>query len=131
MNQSQNPLDTNQSQDRDIQQTKVGSQIEKLKKRFDFVVLVPLKHIDSDITLEQVIIQEHDLGDKNITEDEIKTVLNSSRSLLIFDGYDEYKKGTNPAIDAAINGKRGKSFVLITSRPDHMDNKDKNNLDPK
>ena len=110
----------NQPQDKNILQNKDGSEVEILKNRFDCVFLVPLKHVDSDIPLEQVIIQEHDLGDKNITEDEIKTILDSRRALLIFDGYDEYKKGTNRAIDAAITGERIELFVLVTSRPDYI-----------
>ena len=112
---------SNQSQD--------NLQAERLKNRFDFVFFVPLKHVDSDVTLEQVIIQEHDLGNQNLTHDEIKTTIDSPRSLLIFDGYDEYKKGTNSAIDATVSGERGKSFVLITSRPDYMSRRDKKKLD--
>ena len=103
-------------------------QAERLQKRFDFVFLIPLKDVDRDITLEQTIIQENDLKDENLTEDQIKRVLNSPRSLLIFDGYDEYKKGTNSAIDAAIGGEMGNAFIIVTSRPDHMDKKDKNKL---
>ena len=100
-----------------------------LRKFFDFMFVVPLKTVDSDIPLERLLIQQHELEDKNITEDEIKKILDSSKCLLVFDGYDEYKKGTNSAIDAAISGKRGNSFVLVTSRPDYMDKKDRGKLD--
>ena len=100
-----------------------------LREHFDFMFIVPLKNIDSNIPLEKVIIQQHDLEDKDITEDEIKTILDSSKCLLVFDGYDEYKKDTNSDIDATISGKRENSFVLITSRPDYMDKKDRKNLD--
>ena len=99
-----------------------------LQNRFDYVFLVPLKNVDSDISMEEVLLHEHELENKNITVDEIKTIINSPRCLQIFDGYDEYKKGTNSAIDAAINGQEGNSFVLITSRPDHMDKEDKRKL---
>ena len=100
-----------------------------LREKFDFMFVVPLKNIDSDISLEKVIIQQHDLEDKDITEDEIKTILESSKCLLVFDGYDEYKKGTNSDIDAVISGKRGNCFVLVTSRPDYMEKKDRKKLD--
>ena len=88
-----------------------------------------MKHVDSDITLEQVIIQAHDLDDKNITQDEIKTIVDSPRSLLIFDGYGEYKKGTNLAIDAAISSGMVSASIIVTSRPNHMGQKDKKKLD--
>ena len=91
--------------------------------------MVLLKNVDSDIPLEKIIIQQHEFEGKEITEDEIKTILDSSKCLLVFDGYDEYKKGTNSAIDATISGEKRNSFVLITSRPDYMDKKDKNKLD--
>ena len=99
-----------------------------LRKIFDFMFMVPLKTVDSDIPLERLLIQQHELEDKNITEDEIKTILHSSRCLLVFDGYDEYKKGTNAAIDAVISGKRRNSFVLVTSRPDYIDKTDRKRL---
>ena len=97
--------------------------------RFDFMFLVELRNVESNIPLERVIIEQHDLGEKNVKESQIQATLKSSKSLLIFDGYDEYKKGTNSDIDAAISGRRGGSFVLITSRPDYMDKKDRKNLD--
>ena len=97
--------------------------------RFDYMFLIELRNVEGNIPLEKVITEQHDLGEKNIEESQIQTTLKSSKSLLIFDGYDEYKKGTNSAIDAAISGKRGNSFVLITSRPDYMSKKDKKKLD--
>ena len=105
------------------------SPADTLQNRFDYVFLVPLKHVNFDISLEQVILQEHELENQNITPDEIKAVLNRSKCLLIFDGYDEYRKGTNSDIDAAISGSKGQCFVLITSRPDYMDKWDKRKLD--
>ena len=96
-----------------------------LRKIFDFMFVVPLKTVDSDIPLERLLIQQHELEDRTIAEDEIKTILHSSRCLLVFDGYDEYKKGTNVAIDAVISGKRRNSFVLITSRPDYLEKMDR------
>ena len=99
-----------------------------LRKIFDFMFMVPLKTVDSDIPLERLLIQQHELEDRAIAEDEIKTILHSSRCLLVFDGYDEYKKGTNAAIEAVISGKRRNSFVLITSRPDYIDKTDRKRL---
>ena len=97
--------------------------------RFDFMFLVELRNVESNIPLERVVIEQHDLKEGDIKESQIQAALKSSKSLLIFDGYDEYKKGTNSAIDAAISGKKGSSFVLVTSRPDYMDKKDRGKLD--
>ena len=104
-------------------------QTNTLREKFDFVFMIPLKNIDSDIPLERFIIQHYELEDKGIAEDEIKKILDSSKCLLVCDGYDEYKKGTNSAIDAAISSQNGHSFVLITSRPNHIGWKDKKKLD--
>ena len=90
--------------------------------------MIPLKDVDLNDRLESVIIQQHKLHENNIAEDEIKALLNSSICLLVFDGYDEYKKGTNSAIDAAISSPKGHWFVLITSRPDYMAKEDKKQL---
>ena len=106
-------------------------QLNILRKIFDFMFMVPLKTVDSDIPLEKLLIQQHELEDRAIAEDEIKTILHSSRCLLAFDGYDEYKKGTNAAIDAVISGKRRNSFVLVTSRPDYIDKTDRKRLSGK
>ena len=90
--------------------------------------IIPLKNIDSDVPLERFIIQHYELEDKDIAEHDIKKILDSSKCLLVFDGYDEYKKGTNPAIDEAISGQNCHSFVLITSRQDYTKKKDRKKL---
>ena len=122
-------LDWAKGRNRETNQFDDHSQGDTLQNQFDYVFLVPLKQVNSDISLEEVLLQKHELENKNISEDEIKKITNSPRVLLIFDGYDEYKKGTNSDIDAAISGQRGNSFVLITSRPDHMEKRDKRKLD--
>ena len=92
---------------------------------FEFTFLIQLKRVNGNVSLEREIIEQHDL---EADENQIKSVLKHCKTLLIFDGYDEYKKGTNSAIDAAISGKRGNSFVLITSRPDYMTEADKKKM---
>ena len=103
-------------------QTKSGLQ------KFDFTFLIKLKNVAENVSLEREIIDQHDL---EADENQIQSILKHCKTLLIFDGYDEYNKGTNSAIDAAISGKRGNSFVLVTSRPNHMGKKDKDKLDVK
>ena len=39
------------------------------------------------------------------------------RVLLLLDGYDEYKPGTNDDIDSAIESTIGNCFLILTSRP--------------
>ena len=75
-------------------------------------------------SLERIIIQKYEFKEKDITEDEIKTLLDSSKCLLVFDGY---KKGTNSDIAAAVSSKIGNSFVVVTSRLDYMDRTIKRN----
>ena len=110
----------------DLQQSQIetSSGLEK----FDFTFLIKLKNVDEGVSLEREIIEQHGI---DADENQIQSILKHCKTLLILDRYDEYKKGTSSAIDAAISGKRGNSFVLVTSRPDYMDKKDKDELDGK
>ena len=104
-----------------------------LNSRFDLVLFILLKNVKTDDKLSKLIIDQHHLNKQTteITEDEINFILQDPgrKILFIFDGYDDYKKGTSSAIDATIAGKTGNSFILITSRPEYMDKVDKNKLD--
>ena len=73
-------------------------------ERFEFTFLVQLKDVNSKIPLEEVLIEQHKV---EAEPSEIKFILQNTKTLLIFDGYDEYRKGTNPDVDAAISGERG------------------------
>ena len=111
--------------------TRLGCDSKASLKNFDFVFLIQLSKVDSNIPLEEVIIQQHSgLKSKNVPKDQIATVLQRKKVLLLFDGYDEYKKGTNSAIDDAITNTIGNCFVIITSRPgDYMEKSDVDQLD--
>ena len=100
----------------------------QILKDFDFVFLIQLKNVDDNDPLEKIIIQQHGL---DATETEIEYVLekSSKKSLLIFDGYDEYQAYTNYAIDEKITGRKGNPFVLVTSRPDRMNKKFKHKME--
>ena len=104
-----------------------------LNSRFDLVLFILLKNVKTDDKLSKLIIDQHHLNKQvtEITEDEINFILQDPgrKLLFIFDFYDDYKKGTNSAIDAAIAGKTGNSFILITSRPDYIDKVDRSKLD--
>ena len=98
---------------------------------FDFVFLIQLSKVDSDVSLEELIIRQHSrLKSKNVPRDQISAILQKKKVLLLFDGYDEYKKGTNTAIDDAITNTIGNCFVIVTSRPgDYMEKSDVDQMD--
>ena len=100
-------------------------------KNFDFVFLIQLSKVDSNIPVEEVIIQQHSrLKSKNAPKEQISHILQQKKVLLLFDGYDEYKKGTNTAIDDAITHTIGNCFVIVSSRPgDYMDKSDVDQID--
>ena len=103
-------------------------------QQFDFVFLITLRDVDSDISIEQLVIKQHKrLKAKKIAAEKVKSILEGtvrSKVLVMFDGYDEYKKGTNTDIDAAISDTIGDCFILVTSRPgDYMDKDDRNQMD--
>ena len=88
--------------------------------RFDFVFLLRLRDIDKQSSLAKLIVAQHG---KLKSEDaaKIKDILEgktSHRVLLLLDGYDEYKPGSNAEIDRAIEHSIGNCFLILTSRPD-------------
>ena len=111
--------------------TSLDSDSKASLKNFDFVFLIQLSKVDSNIPLEEVIIQQHSrLKSKNVPKEQISAVLQRKKVLLLFDGYDEFKKGTNEAIDDAITNTIGNCFVIVTSRPgDYMEQSDVNQMD--
>ena len=88
-------------------------------EQFDYVFLVALRSVDDNSSLEKIIIKQHGLGGKDIEEGEIRSILKGQtggKVLLLLDGYDEYQKGTNAAIDSAIEDTIGDCFLVLTSR---------------
>ena len=103
-------------------------------QQFDFVFLIALRDVDSDIPIEQLVIKQHKrLKVKKIPAEKVKSILEGTvkhKVLLMFDGYDEYKKGTNTDIDDAISDTIGDCFIIITSRPgDFMKKDDQDQMD--
>ena len=88
--------------------------------RFDFVFFLRLRYIDKSSTLEQLIVAQHGKLKPEDTAN-IAAILEGKtnhRVLLLLDGYDEYKPGTNKDIDGAIEHSIGNCFLILTSRPD-------------
>ena len=93
---------------------------EELKK-FDFVFLIRLRYADKESSLAELIISQHNrLEVMEVQSENIKAILKGKtkhKTLLILDGYDEYKPGTNKDIDYAIEKTVGSSVLILTSRP--------------
>ena len=69
-------------------------------------------------SLAQIIKSQHNL--RKVKTEHIDSILDGEthhKVLLLLDGYDEYKGGTNIDIDDAIENKIGNCFLILTSRP--------------
>ena len=100
---------------------------------FDFVFLIPLRNVDRNCSLTDIVISEHEQL-RNSDTDILTSILNGETNykvLLLLDGYDEYTPGTNSDIDKAIDSCVGKCFMILTSRPKHDSNEEKTTFVPK
>ena len=99
--------------------------------QFDFVFFIELRYVNDNSSLERIIIKQHGLH--CVKEQELRSVLReeaSGKVLLLVDGYDEYKKGTNDGIDTAIEDTIGNCFLILTSRDgDHISNETRKKFD--
>ena len=69
-------------------------------------------------SLAQIIKSQHNL--RKVKTEHLDPILEGKtkhKVLLLLDGYDEYRKGTNEEIDDAIENKVGNCFLILTSRP--------------
>ena len=90
--------------------------------KFDIVFHIALKDVNSQTSLARVIIEQHKcLTAHNVTEQEISDLLYGkypSKILVLLDGYDEYRFGTNHEIDSVLNrSSLWDSWIIVTSRP--------------
>ena len=89
---------------------------------FDFVFLIPLRNVNRNCSLIDVIIAEHEQLSKS-DAGLITSLLDGETNhkvLLLLDGYDEYTPGTNSAIDNAIQSGVGKCLMILTSCPERL-----------
>ena len=89
--------------------------------QFHFLFHLELKRVRDNRSIENIIVQQHcDLEGNNVRPEEIKYLLDgntNSKILLIMDGHDEYKIGTNTDVDRIIEKrKRGNCCLILTSR---------------
>ena len=96
---------------------------EELKKS-DFVFLIRLRYADKELSLAELIISQHNrLEVMEVQPEKVRAILKGKtkhKSLLMLDGYDEYRPGTNKDIDDAIEKTVGSSVLILTSRPGYL-----------
>ena len=90
---------------------------------FQFVFHIALKHVEDNSSIENIIISQHGgLEANKIKPEEIRNILqghtnSDGKVLLLIDGHDEYKPGTNSGIDKAIEKKSlWNCRLILTSR---------------
>ena len=74
--------------------------------------------MDKTSSLAQIIKSQHNL--RKMKNEHLESILGGKTNhkvLLLLDGYDEYKRGTNKETDGAIENKIGNCFLILTSRP--------------
>ena len=100
-------------------------------QQFEFVFLIALKNVNKNIPLEEIILQQHGrMRNMGVSKEQIKSFIQKKKVLILLDGYDEYRKGTNTDIDSAITDTLGGCFLLVTSRPgDYMKTPDRDQMD--
>ena len=89
-------------------------------KQFDFVFHVALKFTKGTQSLEDMIVDQHNVLERQrASPHDIRQLLQgelNQKVLLLLDGYDEYKKGTCTDIDNALIRGLPYSSILLTSR---------------
>ena len=92
---------------------------DELSRRFRFIFHLTLKDIKGDQIIENIIIEQHKgLKRRKVRPDEIKNIIEGNHQvLLIMDGHDEYKPGSNKYIDEAITkDSLPDCWMVLTSR---------------
>ena len=81
---------------------------------FHLVFLVKLRFVAASPSLAEIVNSQHDL--EHINTDYINSILHGKtkhKVLLMLDGYDEYKPGTNQELDTAIPKTIGTCFISV------------------
>ena len=110
-----------------------GGSSEELN-RFHFTFHITMKQVKHNIPLENIIIEQHcELQSNNVKPEEIRFILeqcSNKKHLLIIDGHDEYKTGTNSDIDEIVlKRKFGNCSLILTSRQTEGITEIKNHMD--
>ena len=84
--------------------------------------LIRLRDVNETSSLAELVVAQHKRLEQRHTE-LVQSILKGDTNhnvMLLLDGYDEYKKGTNTAIDNAIESTVGNCFLILTSRPGYV-----------
>ena len=81
--------------------------------------IIRLRKVDTDTSLAQVIIDQHEELDGEDREyiEALLSIKTKQKVLLLLDGYDEYTAGTNKALDKVIESGIGNCFTILSSPP--------------
>ena len=89
-------------------------------RKFNFVFHIALKGVRGNQEIESIIVEQHaGLCGNNVQPHEIKTILEDKtlKVLIILDGHDEYKPGTNTNIDRMLTKQHLRNcWIVLTSR---------------
>ncbi len=89
-------------------------------RRFQFVFLISLRHVNRNEPLEHIIMQQHGcLKTMRVSSSEVKAILHGETTadmLLMFDGYDEYSEGCNEDIDEILQNGKDNCLIIVSSR---------------
>ena len=90
-------------------------------KKFQFVFHISPKHVKDNSPIENILIAQHiGLKANEVKPEELHFILSGksgSKILLLIDGHDEYKSGTNDNIDEAIKKEKlWNCWMILTSR---------------
>ncbi len=91
-------------------------------QKFDLVFHIALKDVNHQTCLGKLILLQHKgLIANNVTEQEMSELLDGKckrNILILIDGFDEYRTGTNSHIDSVLNRSNlWDSWIILTSRP--------------
>ena len=103
------------------------------KVPFHLVFLIRLKYVKRGQSLIDIIRKQHG-GLKGCTDEYTESIIEGDtghRVLLMLDGYNEYKPGTNDDIDQAIEYSIGNCFLILTSQPGHLSKRITEEMDGK
>ena len=89
----------------------------------DNLFFIKLRDVADNSPLESIILEQHSLGISGmVTPEEIQKILSGDQTenvMLIFDGYDEYRIGTNRYIEEFLSSGNFRGSIIVSVRSDH------------
>ena len=90
-------------------------------KDIDFIFHVALNAVETNENIEDIMVEQHKgLKGNDVQPNEIRAILGNQtkkKIVILLDGYDEYKHGTNSDIDHALTKEYLRNcMIILTSR---------------